>query len=64
MGAKEEIYGLIRQFVNDGGSVIMITSEISEAIMCDKVLVMSRGTIKGEILHKDIENTDSILNLY
>lgn len=64
MGAKEEIYGLIRAFVDEGGSVIMITSEISEAIMCDRVLVMSHGTLNGEIRNEDIENEDSILNLY
>jgi len=64
MGAKEEIYGLIKNFIDDGGSVIIITSEISEAIMCDRVLVMNHGRIAGEVLHKDIKTEDSILNLF
>lgn len=64
VGAKEEIYELIRQYIYDGGSVIMVTSEISEAIMCDRILVMSHGTIKGEIKHEDISSEESVLSLF
>ncbi|QQO09087.1 sugar ABC transporter ATP-binding protein [Breznakiella homolactica] len=64
VGAKEEIYQLIRQYAEAGNSVILITSEISEAIMCDEVLIMHQGVIKGKISHDDIESEDSILNLF
>lgn len=64
VGAKEEIYELIRQYIKDGGSVIMVTSEISEAIMCDRILVMNHGTVKGEIRHEDISSEESVLSLF
>ncbi|SDP43152.1 monosaccharide ABC transporter ATP-binding protein, CUT2 family [Arthrobacter sp. ok909] len=55
VGAKLEIYELIRQFVEDGGSVIVITSEIDEALMCDRVLILSRGRISGTVDRAEID---------
>jgi ribose transport system ATP-binding protein len=62
--AKEDIYELIAAFVRNGGSVILISSEIPEASMCDRVLVMSRGYFAGELLYGDIDpHSDVILDL-
>jgi len=62
VGAKEEIYQLIRGFVSEGGSVIVISSEIPEASMCDHVYVMSRGTFAGDLDFQDIDiHGDAIL---
>jgi ribose transport system ATP-binding protein len=55
VGAKAEIYGLIGEFVRGGGSVIVVTSEITEALMCDRVLVMRRGALVGEVARDDID---------
>ncbi|MDO8208928.1 sugar ABC transporter ATP-binding protein [Conexibacter sp. CPCC 206217] len=49
VGAKAEIYDLIRTFIADGGSVVMVTSELEEAFMCDRVIVMKRGRVAGEL---------------
>jgi len=55
VGAKREIYHIIRKLVNDGVGVVMISSELSEIIgMCDRVLVMHEGKINGEISGSDI----------
>jgi ABC-type sugar transport system ATPase subunit len=66
VGAKAEIYGLIGQFVRGGGSVILITSEISEALMCDRVLVMRRGALVGEVGRDEIEQRgeDAVMELF
>lgn len=64
VGAKEEIYLLIKRLVQDGGSVVMITSELPEALMCDRVLVMSRGRIVGRLSYDEIDaHGDAILEL-
>ncbi len=61
---KEEIYELIAAFAANRGSVILISSEIPEASMCDRVLVMSRGCFTGELAYDDIDpSSDSILDL-
>ena len=62
VGAKEEIYQLIKEFVSNGGSAILISSEIPEASMCDHVYVMSKGTFAGDLDFHDIDiHGDAIL---
>jgi ribose transport system ATP-binding protein len=56
VGAKLEIYELIRAFVAGGGSVLVITSEIDEALMCDRVAVMRRGRVVGTVERDQLEN--------
>ena len=47
IGAKEEIYKLMRKFADDGLSIIMISSELPEILgMSDRVLVMHKGRIE------------------
>ncbi|MEA4825465.1 MAG: ATP-binding cassette domain-containing protein, partial [Clostridium sp.] len=54
VGAKAEIYKLMRQLVNKGISIIMISSELPEILgMSDRILVMRKGEITGEINPKE-----------
>ncbi|MDR4890062.1 sugar ABC transporter ATP-binding protein [Fredinandcohnia sp. QZ13] len=54
IGAKEEIYKLMRKLADEGLSIIMISSELPEILgMSDRVLVMHKGRIKGELLGSD-----------
>ena len=56
VGAKVEIHRLLRELVDQGIGVIMISSELNEIIgMCDRVLVMHEGKMVGEIFGKEIE---------
>jgi ABC-type sugar transport system ATPase subunit len=50
VGAKIEIYQIINNLVRQGKAVIMISSELPEIVgMCDRVLVIHDGRIKGEL---------------
>lgn len=61
VGAKFEIYELIRAYTQQGGSVILISSELPELIgMCDRILVMWHGTITGEF-HKGEYSQEKIM---
>lgn len=55
VGAKEDMYELLREFARQGGTVIVASSEISEAMMCDRVLVMARGAVVAELQHDEID---------
>jgi inositol transport system ATP-binding protein len=49
VGAKAEIHTLMRDFAKQGMALILISSELPEIIgMCDRVLVMGEGKIRGE----------------
>ncbi len=50
VGAKAEIYRLIRQIAADGVAVLVISSELPEVLgLSDRVLVMREGRLVGEL---------------
>jgi len=54
VGAKYEIYTIINDLVSEGKSVLMISSELPELLgMCDRIYVMNRGMIVGELKAED-----------
>lgn len=54
VGAKFEIYKLMTELAKEGKVVIMVSSELPELIgMCDRIYVMAKGTITGEIKRED-----------
>jgi ribose transport system ATP-binding protein len=64
VGAKEEIYDLIRRFVQRGGSALLMSAELSETMMCDRVLVLARGRIVGRFEHDEVDpHGDALLAL-
>jgi ribose transport system ATP-binding protein len=50
VGAKAEIWGLMRQLADQGKAILMISSELPEIIgMSDRIYVMHQGSIVGEL---------------
>jgi ribose transport system ATP-binding protein len=50
VGTKHEIYVLIRNFVRQGGSILIFSTEIPELVnLCDRVFVMYYGRVVQEI---------------
>jgi ribose transport system ATP-binding protein len=49
VAAKYEIYTIIQRLALEGCGILLISSEIEEAMaMCDRILVMRQGEIRGE----------------
>jgi ribose transport system ATP-binding protein len=49
VGAKSEIYSLMRKLTDKGVGILFISSEMPELIgMCDRILVMNEGRLNGE----------------
>ncbi len=50
VGAKREIYALIREMSAEGGIVLFSSTELPELIgLCDRILVLYRGRLAGEL---------------
>lgn len=50
VASKAEIYRIIDQLAQQGTSVVLVSSELSEIInMCDRCYVMCEGRIRGEL---------------
>jgi len=63
VGAKTEIYGIMNEIIAAGKSVIMVSSELPEALgMADRIYVMNEGKIKGELL-KEEATQEKIMHL-
>ena len=54
VGAKYEIYTVMNQLIEDGLSIVMISSELGELLgMSDRIYVMADGELKGEMPIKE-----------
>ena len=63
VGAKAEIYKLIRQLAAQGMATLLISSELPEILaMSDRILVMRNGSISGELSRQEA-NQEKILEL-
>lgn len=56
IGAKAEIYKIMARLVQEGVSIIMVSSELPELIsVADNVLVMREGVMKGIISRNELD---------
>ena len=63
IGAKVEIYNLINELSSQGVAVIIVSSETAELMgICDRILVMRKHRIQGELIKKDFSE-ENILRL-
>jgi ribose transport system ATP-binding protein len=63
VGAKSEIYSLIRALADAGVAVLMISSDMEEVIgVSDRILVMHEGRISGE-LRRDQFSEQNVMQL-
>lgn len=54
VGAKYEIYQLIKQLAKEGKAVLIISSEMTELLgICDRILILREGTLVGEMDAKE-----------
>jgi ribose transport system ATP-binding protein len=54
VGAKSEIYKLLRSLADEGKAIVMISSELPEILrMSDRIVVMCEGRITGELSAKE-----------
>ena len=62
VAAKAEIYRLINRLKASGAAVLIVTSELPEVFgICDRVLVMRRGSIVAELDPRAAETTQAMI---
>ena len=63
VGAKAEIYRILRELAAQGVSLIVVSSELPEILsLCDRILVVRDGQIVSELSHE--EATEELIMLY
>lgn len=64
IGAKSEIYDLMREFTAQGGTIIMVSSDLPELItISDRVIVMRNGEKIKEISDRSEINEENLMKL-
>ena len=63
VGAKSEVYAILRDIAKSGVGVLMVSSELPELLsLCDRIIVMHEGHITGEL--KREEATEELIMKY
>jgi ribose transport system ATP-binding protein len=64
VGAKHEIYLLINELAARGKAIVMISSDLPEVLgMSDRILVMHRGRVVGEVPDAAAATQEQVLRL-
>jgi ribose transport system ATP-binding protein len=54
VGAKFEIYEILKALAQQGKGIIVISSELPELIgLCDRILVINKGRLSGEVMGEE-----------
>jgi len=54
VGAKFEIYEILKRLTAEGKGIIIISSDLPELLgICDRIVVIKKGIITGELLSAD-----------
>jgi ribose transport system ATP-binding protein len=64
VGAKSEIYTILRQLADAGVAILMISSDMEEVIgVSDRIAVMHEGRISGILASRDSFTEANVLEL-
>ena len=64
VGAKSEIYNLIRRLSNEGKTIIIFSSELPEVMnLCDNIYLLFDGSLKSTLRNSCDVNSEQILHI-
>jgi ribose transport system ATP-binding protein len=64
VGAKSEIYGIIRQLSQEGKSIMIFSSELPEIMnICDSIYLLCDGSLRATMRNSDDVDTEEIMHI-
>jgi ribose transport system ATP-binding protein len=64
VGAREEIYGLVRDAANAGTAVLIVSSDLAELLrLCDRISIVADGTILETVDRDALDGTEALHHL-
>ena len=65
VGAKAEIHALLERLAARGLAVLVVSSDLRELMgLCDRMMVMSRGEITGEVARGQFDEEAILARAY
>lgn len=54
VGARSEIYELMLEYANQGGAIVMVSSDMQELLaVCDRIIVIGQGRVTASFDHEE-----------
>ena len=64
VGAREDIYGVIRSIAQQGASVVVVSSDLGELLLlCDRFAIVANGTITRLVESSEVANEEQLHHL-
>jgi len=64
VGAKSEIYGIVRQLSEEGKSIMIFSSELPEIMnICDRIYLLFDGCLKTSLVNGDDVDSEEIIHI-
>jgi ribose transport system ATP-binding protein len=64
VGAREEIYGLVREAARSGTAVLVVSSDLAELLrLCDRISIVADGTIAETIDRDSLDSAEALHHL-
>lgn len=64
VGARDEIYGIIRRIAQSGSAVVVISSDLVELqLLCDNIAVVSDGRVVTKVHQSEVEGEERLHHL-
>jgi ribose transport system ATP-binding protein len=64
VGAREEIYGLVRDAAGAGTAVLIVSSDLVELLrLCDRISIVADGVITETVAREDLPGTEALHHL-
>jgi ribose transport system ATP-binding protein len=64
VGAKSEIYGIIRQLSQEGKSILIFSSELPEIMnICDSIHLLWDGSLRASMRNSDDIDSEEIMHI-
>jgi ribose transport system ATP-binding protein len=61
VGAREEIYGVVRDAARDGTGVVVVSSDLDELLrLCDRISIVVNGSIARTLERADIRHAEEL----
>lgn len=65
VGAKTEVYELMKELVESGAAVLLVSSELPEVVnLCNRVYVMRHGRLVNELQGEEITETNVLAEFF
>ena len=61
VGARADIYGIIRQLAQQGTAVVVVSSDLAELqLLCDRICIVANGRIIDSVRRSAIRNEEHL----